>query len=140
MTYFYVAASGWIGVVLFGPQVLLPYLLGRGSLRGRLGLASAHAQPYLERMRPHYWLGYGLLGLSCVHAWMAMVKGHMGGVNLTGIWLATLALILLFAQLALGLYLQSPEPAAARAKVRRWHYWIMIASVGCLAAHVVLNK
>ena len=90
----------------------------------------------VARMRPHLVLGYVAAGLAVAH--VAMTTGGMGGVNPTGIWLATFALFGLGLQAFVGTNLQSP--GAYRAPLRRWHlalFWIvLLLAIG----HVVLNS
>ncbi len=90
---------------------------------------------FIARMRPHYVIGYAALGLACVH--LAIVMGSMYGANITGIWLATLALAGLGAQALIGTNLQWAR--TSRALLRRWHtalFWIISALV---AGHIALN-
>ena len=134
--YFASSASGWAAVPLVGLEILLPYLLRRTALSTWLGLA-AYTRSYLERMWPHYWIGYLVLTLGTVHGWIAMSTVRMAGMNLTGAWFATAAWFLMLTQVALGLYLQLPGPK--RTSLRAWHYWVMITVVVCLGLHIWLN-
>jgi hypothetical protein len=135
---FYTSVSGWMAVILVGVEIVLPYLLGRTWLSVRLGLAQGFVLPYLKRMRVHYWLGYLVVGLSFVHAWVPMQAGHVRGVSVAGLWLGTAALFLLAMQVALGLALRNPG-LRERRETRRWHYGVMIGAVIVLAGHVWLN-
>jgi hypothetical protein len=135
---FFTSASGWIACVLIGCGALLPYLLRRGRLSAALGMARNFAQPYLQRMWPHYWLGYVALALSFAHAWVPMQAGHVKRADAAGLWLATAALGLLIAQGALGLMLQDAR-LQERAKIRGWHYWMMVGVVATVAMHIWLN-
>ena len=137
-SFFYASASGWIASILIGAEIVLPYLLRRTRLSELLGIASRDGRPYLQRMRPHYWAGYVLIVLSTAHAWVPMQTGHMGRANMTGLWFATAALLLLLFQAALGLALQDAK-LPDRARFRSWHYWTMMALMLCVAAHVWLN-
>ena len=134
--YFAMSASGWAAVPLVGIEILLPYLLRRTALSSWLGLAD-YSRPYLNRMWPHYWIGYLLLTLGTAHGWLAMSPGRMAGINLAGAWFATAAWFLMLTQLVLGLYLQAPGPK--RTSLRAWHYWVMMALVVCLGLHIWLN-
>jgi len=100
------AFSGWAGVLLFGSGLAMPYLLRR--------LPGAK-MPYLRRMWPHYWLGYLALFVSFAHAWFAMRSGGMRGMNLSGVWIATVALVVILWQIGVGLLLRAPaqSPCAA---------------------------
>ncbi len=135
-SYFVTSASGWAAVPLVGAEILLPYLLRRTALSTALGLAS-YTNPYLERMWPHYWIGYLLLTLGTAHGWMAMKPGRMASMNLAGLWFATAAWFLLLTQVILGLCLQIP--GSKRLSLRAWHYWVMVTLVVCLGLHIWLN-
>lgn len=119
-----------------GIEILLPYLLRRTALSSWLGLA-AYTRPYLDRMWPHYWIGYGVLILGSAHGWMAMKPGRMASMNLAGLWFATAAWLLMLMQVVLGLYLQ--VPGQKRASLRAWHYWVMVTLVVYLGLHIWLN-
>ena len=136
--FFYTSVSGRIATILIGIEIVLPYLLRRSWLSMRLGVAQGFGGPYLKRMSAHYWAGYLLVGLSFLHAWVPMRAGHMQRANTMGLWLASAALFLLFAQLALGLLLQVAR-VQERRMIRGWHYWVMIAVVVLVAGHVWLN-
>lgn len=137
--FLFTSASGWIATLLVAGEILLPYLLRRSRLSAWLGVAGGFAQPYLARMRPHYWAGYGLLALTLAHAWVPMQAGYARHANAMGLWIATAALGALLLQAVLGWALQDTK-LTARAAVRRWHYWLMVAIAGCVAAHVWLNR
>ena len=137
-SFYYPSASGRIATILVGVAILLPYLLRRTRLSESLGLAQARAKPYLQRMRPHYWAGYLALGFSLMHAWIPMSAGRMPSASLTGLWLATLALCLLFFQLLLGLALRDAGPQ--RPLLRAIHFWSMLFIAGLVFSHVWLNS
>ena len=138
--YFITASSGWMAATLVGVVALLPYLLRRTALSKKLGLADSYRGPYLARMGPHYWLGYGVIALSSVHAYLPMASAHMGRTSQTGLWLATIALGLLCLQAVLGLALQEPGAAVTRTKIKRWHFWGMAGVLAMIAIHVRLNR
>lgn len=139
MNFFYSSASGWIATILIGVEILLPYLLRRSPLSQLLSIFAGHAQPYLQRMWPHYWVGYLLLSLSLAHGWTAMSAGQMRRTNATGLWIATLALCILLSQALLGLLLQDKR-LEARTRVRRWHFWMMLALGFTVTIHIWLNS
>lgn len=124
-------SSGWVIAALTAVTVTLPFLLRR-----RLRWAGS----YLERLRPHYWIGFTIAGLSLVHAGLAMSSGPTpGGVEWTvGIWIATGAMLLVFPQLQLGLGLRQPA-SPERKRRRRLHLMTMALLVTAGAGHVVLN-
>jgi hypothetical protein len=132
-----VSATGWVAVLAIGIETALPYIL-REALRNQAARASAGSLPVrLPRLRarlwPHYWLGYALLALVLVHTSFVM-GAAMGRADPIGIWAATLALSLIFLQLAIGLILKSE--ASNQLQVRRWHFWSMIAMVGLVLTHL----
>jgi len=128
--YLATALNGWGGVILFGSGLMIPYLF-----RG----ASKPGTSYLRRIWPHYWLGYLTFFVSLVHAWLAMRKGIMRGINATGIWIASIALLIMLWQIGIGLMLQVPLQSNRR-KLRRIHFWTMTSLAGCIVVHVALNR
>ncbi len=95
------------------------------------------ARDSTPRMWPHDWAGYLLLILSLAHAWIPMAAGRMPTTSLTDLWLATLALALLFFQL-LGLPLQTA--GETRRFLRVAHFWTMLVFSVLVLAHVYLNS
>jgi hypothetical protein len=132
---FVTSLSGWIQIPLFGALVPLPYLLRGKALR----TAGVRARPFLERMRPHYWIGFAIAGLTLLHAVVPMSSGLMRGVNPTGLDLATGALFLVLVQVFLGISLRNPK-LPDRRMVRRWHFWVMATMSGAGLAHIWLNS
>ena len=128
---FLTQTSGWVIVGLTAVTITLPFLL-----RSRLRWAG----PYLERLQPHYWIGFTIAGLSLIHAGLAMSSGPIpSSVNWSvGIWIATGAMLLVFPQVSLGMGLRRPG-GADRKRRRRLHLLTMVALVGAGAAHLVLN-
>jgi hypothetical protein len=124
------AFSGWAGVLLFGSGLAMLYLLRR--------VPGAKA-PYLRRMWPHYWLGYLTFFVSFAHAWIAMRSGNMRGMNLSGLWIATVALIAILWQIGVGLLLRDPTQSN-RCALRHLHFWTMALVAGLIALHVALNS
>lgn len=124
------AFSGWAGVLLFGSGLAMPYLFRR--------VPGAKA-PYLRRMWPHYWLGYLTFFVSLAHGWFAMRTGNMRGVNLSGIWIAMVALFVILWQIGVGLLLRDPAQSK-RHTLRRVHFWTMALVAGFIVLHVALNR
>lgn len=126
-----VEASGWVIAVLTAVTVVLPF-----ALRRRLRWVGS----YLERLAPHYWIGFTIAGLSLVHAGLAMSSGPIpDSVNWSvGIWIATGAMLLLFPQVSLGMGLRRPG-GADRKRRRRLHLLTMAALVIAGAGHLALN-
>jgi hypothetical protein len=95
--------------------------------------------PYLRRLWPHYWLGYLALLVSSAHAWLAMRSGNMRGINSSGVWIATLALLIMLWQIAVGLTLRDPTQSNRRT-LRRIHFWTMTSVAGFIIVHIALNR
>lgn len=128
--YLLTAFSGWAGVMLFGSGLAIPYLLRRMP-KAKL--------PYLQRMWPHYWLGYLAFFVSFAHAGLAMRGGNMRGINSAGVWIATVALLVILWQIAVGLMLKHPTQSS-RCALRRLHFWTMALVAGLIVLHVALNR
>ncbi|MGB8324708.1 MAG: hypothetical protein WCE52_17250 [Candidatus Acidiferrum sp.] len=136
-TFFYTSTLGWLATIMLGAGILIPYLLRRTALSQFLGTAHSE-QPYLQRMWAHYWIGYLVAPLALLHAWIPMQAGGARGANVAGLWIATVSLVLLFAQIVLGLGLKATV-SSDRQHNRRIHYWVMAAIVATVAAHIWLN-
>jgi hypothetical protein len=131
--------TGWIACVLIGLEILLPYIFRKNRLSVWLRTAAnATSSPYLKRLWPHYWLGYLLLLLGLVHTVVPMQADHIRQWNMTGLWIATAALLLMLLQGALGLWLQDSK-LSTRSLLRGWHYWLMFGIVLLAGVHVWLN-
>ena len=136
-SFFYTSATGWIASILIGVEALLPYLLRRSRLSERLGIAHDREKPFLQRMWPHYWAGYLLAALAFAHAWIPMSAGRMPSTSMTGLWLATLGLGLIFLQLLFGLFLQ--QARETRRILRVTHFWTMLLISALVLLHLGLN-
>ena len=128
--------AGRLATALSVLVIALPYLLRRNRLSRELGLAQAHAVPYLRRLWPHFWLGYVILALSAVHS--GTVMRATVRANHVGILAATGAFLLLLFEIALGLNLKG-EGIAGRRSLRRLHFWTMVGFAGALGVHLILN-
>ena len=73
--------SGWLLLPLLITTTSLPFILRRKSLLLSLGEVGAQMRPYLQRLRPHYVLGYAITGLVVAHAWVPMSAGFGGHAN-----------------------------------------------------------
>jgi hypothetical protein len=102
--FLWTAFTGWGAAILFAVVLTLPYLLRRTAS----GIA-----PYRQPLWPHYWLGYLLPIVTFAHSWLPMSKGDIRGLNVEGLWLGTIALLLMLWQIALGLILRSSGHLAA---------------------------
>lgn len=125
------SSTGWLMMVLLVAIIAYPFLL-RGGLLGPV-------QPFLRRMRLHYWLGYGLGIAMLIHIWFSMSGGVALVANAVGLYLATVAMFLVGAQIMLGRRLSWPK-LAQRRYIRRWHFWVMFALVAFILAHVALDS
>src|SRR5215468_7147994 len=132
-TYVLAESSGWVIAALTGVTVALPYLVRRRAAAGN--------GSYLDRLRPHYWIGFTLAGLSLVHAGLSMSAAPVpGGADwAVGIWVATGAVLLVFGQLSIGLGLRRPGVGPDRRRRLRLHFVTMTLLVAAGLAHVVLN-
>jgi hypothetical protein len=137
--YFLTAVSGWLGTIGIAFGSLLPYLLRRTALSRRIGIELVSSRPYLGRMWPHYWVGYSIAGVSTLHAWLPMSSGHIRTSG-AGLWMATIALGLVWLQLWIGLMLRQPRAASERKVLRLWHFWGMFAIAALVALHVRMNR
>jgi hypothetical protein len=124
------AFSGWGAAMLFGSGLAMPFLL-----RGRPGSKT----PFLRRMWPHYWLGYATFLVSFLHAWLAMRSGNMAGIDIPGVWIATVALLVILWQVGVGLMLRDPGQSSRRA-LKRTHFWTMALVAGLIVAHIARNR
>ena len=131
LEYAITSATGWIMMVMLVATIAYPFLLRSGMLGA--------VQPFLTRMRLHYWLGYSIAGIVLVHLWIPMGAGLAGRVNVVGLDLATVALFLIIGQVLLGRQLSWPK-LAARRRLRYWHFWIMIGIAVFVIGHVALNS
>ncbi len=93
-------------------------------------------------MRWHYALGFVLPAAALAHGWIPMASGHMPRTSMTGLWLATFALGLLFLQLLIGLAMQTlgrNGESAGRLALRRTHFVTMLLIASLALAHMLLN-
>ena len=123
------AFSGWASVLLFGSGLAMLYLLRRQP---------GVALPFLQRIWPHYWLGYVSFFTSFAHAWLAMRNG-MRQMNVPGVWFATVAVAVILWQISVGLLLRNPVQSNRR-NLRRLHFWTMTLVAGLIVVHVALNR
>ena len=129
-------ASGWLIVVLAAATIPLPYLL-RGRLLAPAGWGGIG---YLERLRPHYWIGYTIAGLGVIHAGLAMSAPLFfgsAGFN-AGLWIGTGAMLLAIGQASVGHRMRALR-GQERLRLRRLHFRLMMLLVGLGALHIVLN-
>ena len=93
-------------------------------------------------MRWHYLLGFVLPAAALAHGWIPMAAGHMPRASMTGLWLATFALGLLFLQLLIGLAtqrLRGDGNSVARLTLCRTHFVTMLVIAALALSHMLLN-
>lgn len=123
--------SGWVLIVLLITTIVYPFLLRRGWL--------GSVQPFLRRMRLHFWLGYSIACIGLLHAWIPMSAGFANRVDALGLNLAAGAWLLVLFQVGLGWFLSQPK-LGSRRLVRRWHFWVMVGLMVLVIGHIVLNS
>lgn len=134
MTAQFGTATGWLIVVLAAVNISLPYLL-----RGRLLASSGWTMPYLERLRPHYWIGFTIAGLVLLHAGVAMSAPlRPGGLYTAGLWIATGALLVVIGQVTVGMKMRTSR-GPERLRLRKLHFRFMLMLVVAGLLHIVLN-
>lgn len=131
MSYTVTSFTGWAMIALLAAIIAYPFLLRAGVL--------GPVQPFLQRMRPHYWMGYSLGLLFVVHLWVSMTGLLAAVVNTIGLYLATVAMFIIPAQILLGLRLRQPS-LAQRRLVRRQHFWVMLGLLAFVLGHVILDS
>lgn len=127
------SVSGWVVALLLPAATALPFLLRRG------GQAIAGGAPIGRRWRRHFWLGYAIAALALIHAAYSTGTGLALRAAMSGIYLATGALLLVFAQVFVGLLLREPS-LRNRPALRRRHFWGMAAIVVLVLGHIALNS
>jgi thiosulfate reductase cytochrome b subunit len=68
-----------------------------------------------------------------------MRSGNMRGINSSGVWIATIALLIVLWQIAVGLMLRDPTQSDRRMH-RRTHFWTMTLVAGLIVVHIALNR
>jgi len=139
---------------LLGVQIALPFLLRRVR-KAAIASGVSQAPGALARgpeatgaslsgthMRWHYLLGFILPAAALGHGWIPMASGHMPHTSMTGLWLATFALGLLFLQLLIGLTVQRLQGSVTngtRLGLRRVHFFTMLVIAALALSHMLLN-
>ena len=138
-SFIFTSLTGWSLVVLTGISISLAFLFRRQLQDPKFRLRWEKGRDFLKRMRPHYWLGYAIAGITLVHAALAISSGWAKGVNILGLMLASLGMFLVFAQVLLGRTLRRPHTPSRR-QLRRLHLVLMFIIVTLGAFHIVLNS
>ena len=68
-----------------------------------------------------------------------MSSGNLRGMSIPGLWLATVALLVMLWQIAIGLLLRNPTQSNRR-ELRRAHFWTMASMAVLVVMHIVLNR
>ncbi len=139
LSYFMMAASGWLGATAMTFGAVLPYLLRRTAISRATGLELVSSRPYLARMWPHYWMGYTVAGVSTLHASLSMGSRQFM-LRPEGLWMATVALAFLWLQVWCGLLLRGPLSPSIRINLRRLHFWSMFIMITLIALHIRINR
>ena len=141
--------TGWLVAILLGVQIALPFLLRRVSPQTMSARASQgtitkpkKVAPTTKSMGWHYLLGFAVPLAALAHGWIPMASGHMPHTSMTGLWLATFALGLLFVQPLIGLATRQEgggETNTARLALRRVHLVAMLLITALALSHMLMN-
>ena len=134
MDFLVTSISGFLALSLILIALVFPY-----ALRRRMRKAGPRAAAVWRWIRVHSWIGYAALALSLLHMYVSMGAGMARYVNGLGLSLATLGLLLIFVQLALGLSLNSADPISRR-PLRGVHFVAMLGIVIFVVLHLALNS
>ena len=138
-SFIFTSLSGWSLVVLTGISVCLALLFRRQLRDPKFRLRWEKGRIFLKRMRPHYWLGYAIAGITLVHAALALSSGWAKGANILGLMLAGLGMFLVFAQILLGRTLRRPRTPNRR-QLRGLHLVLMFIIVTLGVGHILLDS
>ena len=119
--------SGFFAAYLVLYTAALPYLLRRLRPAGGLG-----------GMPLHYCLGYLIFGVLMLHMLVSMQAGMARGADLTGLNLASVALLLVMLQVMLGTTLMAGGSKART--LRAFHFSLMLGILALSVLHVALNS
>jgi len=128
------SSTGLGALFLMGVIISIPY--ATRWARKRFG---PRAVDYLTAIGMHQWCGYTLLALAVIHMYASMGGGMAMRVNALGLNAATLGLLLLLAQVALGMTRPPNEDTGALLIWRRVHFVVMLGIVAVVIIHVWLN-
>jgi len=116
--------AAWLASLLFLASALLGWVLRRFASGG-----------FIQRMRPHFVVGYAVLALAVGHALLSFANTR--SISSADLWVAVVALAGLLFQAFLGLSLQAP--GAYRAPLRRWHTVAFWAIAVLIIGHILLT-
>ena len=86
----------------------------------------------------HIVLGLILPLLTFAHAWLSMKSVSMKSANMAGLWLATVALLLLGVQVLLGTALIGPSEKSG--SLKRVHLAVGLSILALASVHVLLIR
>ncbi len=139
LKYLLTAGTGWLATIAVALGGLLPYLLRPTKISVASGFDLVSSRPYLARLWPHYWIGYAVAGLSTVHASLPMA-GSQPQLHAEGLWIASVALGMLWVQVWCGLMLRGSLSPRIRRSLRRLHFWSMFLMITLIAMHIRINR
>lgn len=121
--------TAWIAALLLGAQA------GLGLLRARSVPTSRAA--HTLAMGAHIGFGFVLLPLTFAHAWFSMKAAGINASSIAGLWIATVALLLLLLQTLIGISLLRSSYAIGS---RRLHLAIAFVVIILAGVHGFLNR
>jgi hypothetical protein len=118
-------ATGWLAVTLLVVGVLIP---SAGRLLRR-------RRPGRSFWRSHYRLGWAAAAVAVLHTVVSITRGGVPLAAEIGLWVASVAALLVGAEIVLGWTL-----VAARRKRLRRNHLVLTPVIGTLVVlHVILN-
>lgn len=126
------SSTAWITALLLGGQASL------GLIRTRVFPTQG------DSIRGWFLTGHTIIGLvlpplAFAHAWSAMNLPCVRGTSAAGLWIATLALLLLVVQGLIGLSLLPPS-GPHRIRPRRLHLAMGFILMALASGHALLNR
>lgn len=126
--------TAWIVALLLGAQASL------GRFRARaLPATNVSSRPARTLvLTGHAVIGFALPVLTFSHAWSSMKLPGIRQTSSGGLWMATVALMLLVAQAVIGTTMLRLSEAE-RVRPRRLHLAVAVVLVVLAVTHVILN-
>ena len=121
--------TAWTAALWLGAQACLGLLRARKVPTSRSVLTLAIAA--------HIGFGFVLFPLTFAHGWFSMKAAGMNASSIAGLWIATVALLLLLLQALLGISLLCPRCAVGS---RRLHLAIAVVVIILAGVHGFLNR
>jgi cytochrome b561 len=129
MREFLLAMSGWLAATAFGTTLVVPWAVKAFRIHGR------------ERCRfmaLHFALGVAIPLIGLAHGVIPMSAMDISGLAKPGFTLGLSALLMLFAQIALGVSLRGAK--TKQRQLRRAHLATMLALAGLIGMHIILIR